>query len=98
MKPKDLKEKMNNNEDVILFDIREPQEFARGDGIEGSQNVPMMEVLEKAAQGELPKDKKIITICQSGGRCQLIADELHDKGYDIEYLEGGINEWKRTGE
>ena len=96
MKVSDLKEKLNNNEDVTILDVREQDEFDAGEGgIEGSQNIPMGQVFVEAQQGNLPKDKKIITVCKTGGRCEVVARELKEKGYDIEHLEGGMDAWKQ---
>jgi len=96
MKVHELKEKLTHKEDVLLLDVREHDEYeASADKIEGAQNVPMGEVFTEAAKGNLPKDKKIITVCKSGGRCEIVARELKAKGYDIEYLEGGMEEWKK---
>lgn len=94
MKVEDLKKKLADHEDVLLLDVREADEFEGGDAIEGSQNMPMGKVFVEAGQGHLPKDKKIVTICKSGGRCEIVAKELKEKGYDIEHLEGGVTEWK----
>jgi rhodanese-related sulfurtransferase len=92
MKAEELRQKMQRGEDVMMLDVREPDEFAAGDAIEGSQNMPMGKVFREAAS--LPKDKKIVAICKSGGRCDIVARELSEKGYDIEALEGGISAWK----
>ncbi|MDP3999198.1 MAG: rhodanese-like domain-containing protein [bacterium] len=97
MKTSELKEKIKKGEDVILLDVREKEEVeAGGDMIEGAKNIPMGKVFTEAAKGNLPKDKKIITICKTGGRCEIVARELKQKGFDIEHLEGGIEEWKKS--
>lgn len=94
MKPNELKEKIKQNENIVLIDIREKEEIeASGQKIEGSKNIPMGKMFVEAAKGVLPKDKKIITICKSGKRCEILIKELKPKGYDIDYLEGGIDEW-----
>lgn len=54
----------------------------------------MGQVFVDAGAGKLPKDKKIVTICKKGGRCEIVARELREKGYDIEHLEGGIEAWE----
>ncbi len=95
MKPTDLKEKMNQGQDVLLLDVREQDEFQSGDTVEGAQNMPMGRVFLEASKGALPKDKKIVTICKAGTRCAIVARELKEKGYDIDYLEGGIDAWKQ---
>lgn len=96
MNVQELKELLEHGEDVVLLDIREGEEINHAnDKIAGAENVPMGKVFVKSAKDELPKDKKIVTICKSGGRCEIVARELQQKGYDIEYLEGGIEEWKK---
>ncbi len=90
MKTEELKKKLENKEDVLLLDVREKDEYERSVGIEGAENVPMGKVFVMANKGELPKNKKIVTICKTGGRCEIVARELKQKGFDIEHLEGGI--------
>lgn len=96
MKPDELRKKLAGKEKVEIIDVREADEFAQGDKIEGAKNMPMGRVFVEAQKGTLPKDKKIITVCKTGGRCEIIARELGKKGFDIEYLEGGIEAWKKT--
>lgn len=96
MKPQELKELIKKGEDVELLDVREGEEFQEGEKIEGAKNMPMGKVFVEAAKGNLPKEKKIITICKTGGRCEIVARELKQKGYDIEHLEGGIEGWKKS--
>ena len=36
------------------------------------------------------KNKKIITICNAGNRSSQAAQFLREKGYDADYLDGGI--------
>ncbi|MEX0930810.1 MAG: rhodanese-like domain-containing protein [Candidatus Paceibacterota bacterium] len=95
MNVKELKDALSKGENILLLDIREKEEIEEtGEKIEGSQNMPMSEIMEQEIQGELPKDKKIITFCRSGGRSQLVVQLFEVKGYDIDHLEGGIEEWK----
>src|SRR3989344_2828258 len=98
MKPSQLKEKLGKGEEVILLDVREKGEAeAAGDMLLGAQNVPMGKVFTEAAKGNLPKDKKIVTICKAGGRCEIVARELKQKGFNIEHLEGGMDAWHKEG-
>lgn len=99
MKVSELKQKLQNGEDVMLLDVREKEEFGSGeDEIKGAQNMPMGKVFLEESKGNLPKDKKIVTICKSGSRCEIVARELKQKGYDIEHLEGGLEEWKKENQ
>jgi len=92
----ELKEKIANGDDFLLLDIREKDEVVENGAIDGSQNMPMGAVFVEASRGNLPKDKKIVTVCKSGGRCQIVQKELVPKGFDIDYLEGGMDEWNKV--
>lgn len=94
MDTKHLKDKLASGEDVVIIDVREHDEYEKGDKMDEAKNIPMGQVFVEAAQGHLPKNKKIITICKTGGRCEIVARELKAKGYDIEHLEGGVEAWK----
>lgn len=98
MRPKELKEKMEGKEDVLVLDVREGEEYKWGDKLEGAKNMPMGQVFIEASKGNLPKDRKIVTVCKSGVRCEIVARELKQKGYDIEHLEGGMEAWKAAGQ
>jgi len=97
MKPKQLEDLLKKKK-VLLLDVREKQEYAKGGRIIGAKNVPMGQVFLNAVTGKLPKDKKIVTACKKGGRCKIVAKELRKKGYNIEHLEGGIDAWKEAKE
>lgn len=96
MKPSDLKTKLSQGEDVMIVDVREQDEYEQGEKMDGAQNIPMGRMFAKATKGDLPKDKKIVTVCSAGTRCEIVARELSKKGYDIDYLEGGLNAWKQA--
>ncbi len=94
MKPNKLNELLKRKKKVLILDVREKEEFSRKDAIKGAKNLPMGKVFTEAAKGRLPKKQKIITVCSKGTRCMIVAKELRKKGYDIEYLEGGLEAWK----
>lgn len=95
MDTKHLKKELSSGKDVLIVDVREHDEYEKGEKMAEAKNIPMGQMFVEAAQGHLPKDKKIITVCKSGTRCQIVAKELKEKGYDIEYLEGGMDAWKK---
>ena len=96
MTPQQLKEKLAKGEKVRILDVREKDEYEQGDKIEDAENMPMGRVFVEAQKGALPKDEHIVTVCKTGGRCEIVARELKNKGYNIEHLEGGIDEWKKS--
>ncbi len=71
---------------VTLLDTRTPGEFAAGH-IEGFQNIPVDELRERL--GELPADKPIYVICQSGLRSYIACRILMAQGFDCYNFAGG---------
>ncbi len=84
---------MESGEKLMLVDVREPEELTERPTIEGAVNVTIGQMILGACKGTLAKDKKIVTICGSGGRCQIVVRELAKRGYDVDYLEGGVKAW-----
>ena len=90
MRKEILKELIETNEDILLLDIREPEELLITDTITGATNVPMGKVFTEAMRGNLPKDRKIVVFCGTGGRAAIVEKELLERGFDMSCLEGGL--------
>ncbi|MCM2324835.1 MAG: rhodanese-like domain-containing protein [Candidatus Woesearchaeota archaeon] len=90
MEAAELKKMIEKKADFFLLDVRTKQEvdFTR---IKGSVHVPINELQDRA--DELPKEKKIVVYCHSGGRSAYATAFLRNKGFDAENLEGGIDEY-----
>lgn len=95
MKAEELKERLARGEKIDILDIREREEVEEDDlAIPGAVNMPMGKVFVEASKGKLPKDEKMVAVCRTGGRCEVVVRELKKKGYDVDYLEGGVQAWK----
>ncbi len=100
--PWDLAERLQENHDVLILDVREPYEFDAMH-IPGSINVPRG-ILESACEWEyeetvpdlvLARDREIAVVCRSGNRSVLAAHSLQVLGYkDVVSLQTGIRGWK----
>lgn len=88
----ELKQMMDNNDDFVLIDVREPLEYETGN-LNGV-HIPMGTVLERL--DEIPTDKKVVIHCKSGGRSGNVVRYLSiEKGYTNLYnLAGGITAWR----
>ena len=71
---------------VTLLDTRTEKEYLRGH-IDGFLNIPVDELRERL--GELPKDKPVYIICQSGLRSYIASRILAGNGYDTYNFSGG---------
>lgn len=88
-----LKQHLEQGDDITILDVREAEELEGTESILGAQHMPMGKVFTEAKKGNLAKNKKIVAVCKVGGRCDIIARELSQKGFDIEALEGGLDAW-----
>ncbi len=94
--PKEFKQ-IINSQDVIILDVRTPQEVAQGH-IEGCS---MINYLDESFLDKLSlvnKSKTICVYCKSGGRSNKACKILQEKGFNKIYqLEGGIMAWENEG-
>jgi hydroxyacylglutathione hydrolase len=80
---------------AVLLDVREPEEFARAH-VPGAVNVPQADLATRL--DEIPRDRPILTICQSGSRSLRSAQFLHQQGYqNVATVVGGTRAWQEAG-
>ena len=94
--PADLQSRLSGGEQIVVIDVREPEEFARGK-IPGAYTIPRG-VLEMQVDGRLPREATVVLYCAGGGRSALAAKSLADMGYEkVENLQGGWGAWVKSG-
>lgn len=96
MNKNDFLDILASPEDILLFDIREPEELLVEKTIPGSKNMPMGRVFTAVADGTLSKDKPIVVFCRSGKRAAIVERELGSLGFNIRGLEGGLQELRNN--
>lgn len=93
--PKDAKEKMTTFENVVLLDVRTPDEYNEKH-IQGAILIPDYDI-ETTIASQIPnKDTTIIVYCRSGYRSRTSANKLINMGYKNVYDLGGINSYPYT--
>jgi rhodanese-related sulfurtransferase len=100
--PWDLEERLKENPDLMILDVREPYEFDLMH-IAGSLNVPRG-ILESACEWEYEetvpelvqaRHREIVVVCRSGHRSVLAAHSIQVLGYkDVVSLQTGLRGWK----
>ena len=94
--PAELQSRLEAGEQVVVIDVREPDEFAKGK-IPGAYTIPRG-VLEMQVDGRLPLDTTVVLYCGAGARSALACKSLAEMGYDkVENLEGGWQSWVGSG-
>ncbi len=78
-----------------LIDVREKEERDTG-YIAGSRNIPYR--LLALGEADLPRDRPIVTICETGPRAAIAASILSARGFDAHpVVDGGIDSWVEAG-
>ncbi|MCW2833955.1 MAG: Thioredoxin [Nocardioides sp.] len=79
---------------AFVLDVREDHEFTAGH-VPGAVHISMNDVPERLA--EVPTDRQVMVICQSGGRSRAIADYLKAQGVDAFNVTEGTQGWAQRG-
>ncbi len=86
----ELKQKIDQNEDFQLIDVRESFEYEMSN-LNGLL-IPLAGILIEA--DKIAKDKPVIVHCRSGARSAAAIMQLESQGYSNLYnLKGGIIAW-----
>ncbi len=93
--PAGLAEKMKSAQPPYLLDVREPYEYQEMH-IDGAVLLPMGSLQQR--MHELPKDREIVCVCQSGSRSSAVTRSLFMAGYNVINLRGGMFTWMRSGQ
>ena len=91
-----IKYVLDNKKDIVLIDVREPEELQADGYIEGATNIPMN--ILPSSLNNVPKDKQVIVYCRSGRRSVVSVNQLSQLGYtNVKSMTGGIQAWKGAG-
>ena len=100
----DLSREMEENDDLLVIDLREIQEVVDLGTIPGAKHVARG-MLEFWADPASPyyrdffgEDKRTVVFCAGGGRSVYATLALQDMGYtNVAHLEAGFNGWQKAG-
>ncbi len=89
--PELRKSYLTDKTDKFFLDVRTRSEFDT-QSIPLFTNVPLSTLRDHLH--DIPRDKEIVVICQSGARSLLACKILRQAGYEkITNVRGGINRW-----
>jgi len=90
MTVKELKQRLDAGDNVLVLDVREPYEYQIANI--GGTLIPQNDVPQRLA--EIDRDREVVVHCRTGGRSQRIAEFLKQSGYsNVANLAGGIHAW-----
>lgn len=96
----DLKKKLDANENIILIDVRDIEDYRQGHVDKalhisrGSIEFTLKEKVDSLKKMDLKKSDQLILMCKNGQRSSLAAESLMKLGYtNILVVKGGLDEW-----
>lgn len=94
---KEFKERLAKDKNIIVLDVRTPEEFAGPLGkIENAINIPVQELEQRADELKSYKDKEILIICRTQNRSAVAVNILQSKGYKAKNVLGGMVEYNKN--
>ena len=82
-------------DELFVLDVRSAGEFEGDLGhLDGAHLIPLNELRERLE--EVPRDRPVVAICQSGKRSAMAAQILLKSGYEeVANVSGGLIQWSR---
>jgi thioredoxin len=94
LKATDFNQKLKEDKNVFVLDVRTPEEFAEG-YIENAVNININSAEFKDEIAKLDKNKTYLVYCLSGKRSASAASYMRSNGFkEVINLEGGIMAWQ----
>jgi len=93
----DVARRLSHGEQVLLFDVREDHEWAKGH-LPGARHLGKG-IIERDMEATVPDQKtEIVLYCGGGYRSALAAYNLQLMGYEnVVSMDGGYRGWKEAG-
>lgn len=92
----EFKDKLANEKDLVLLDVRTPQELQGPLGkIDNAINIPIQNLEQRIDELKLYKDKEIIVICRTQNRSAVAVNILQAHGYKAKNVLGGMTEFRK---
>jgi len=92
--PLEAFDKIQENLDVLVLDVRNPNEIPQDGKIANSVMIPLPYLAQKL--NHLDKSKTIIVYCHTGNRSVEATKLLRSHGFNAINMRGGIQAWKRA--
>ena len=88
----ELKQRLDNGDDIQIIDVREDNEYAFA-RIPNSKHIPLAQVLNR--MDEIDPNRETVVHCKMGGRSARAIDALQRSGFTgkLINLKGGIIGW-----
>lgn len=91
-----FKEKLKSDKEIVLLDVRTPEELSGHlSKIDGAINIPLQVLESRFSELGKYKDKEITVICRTQNRSAVAANILSKYGYNAKYVLGGMTSFRQ---
>lgn len=91
-----FKEKLKNDKQIIVLDVRTEEELAGPLGkIEKAINIPVQVLEQRITELEPYKDKEIFVICRTQNRSAVAVGILQKNSFNAKNVLGGMVEFRK---
>ncbi len=93
----ELKKRLDAGEQVLVLDVRGPEEFVGELGhIAGAMNIPLPELATRETELRPSRDQPIAVVCRTDRRSAQAIRQLRESGYSqLLLIPGGMERWNR---
>lgn len=93
---KEFKERLATDKNLVILDVRTPEELAGPLGkIDNAINIPIQNLEQRIDELKSYKDKEILVICRTQNRSAVAINILQSKGYKAKNVLGGMTEFRK---
>lgn len=93
---KEFKERLATDKNLVILDVRTPEELAGPLGkIDNVINIPIQNLEQRIDELKSYKDKEILVICRTQNRSAVAINILQTKGYKAKNVLGGMTEFRK---
>ncbi len=99
MSVEQVKQKLDNGEDVLLLDVRSANDFVGEQGhVKGAVLIPLEDIKNSISQIEAFQEKMVMIICRTDRRSAKAAQILTKNGFaDVHVVKQGMTDWNEKG-
>jgi len=92
----EFKERLSKDKNLIILDVRTPEELAGPLGkIDNAINIPIQNLEQRIDELKSYKEKEILVICRTQNRSAAAVNILQSKGYKAKNILGGMTEYRK---
>lgn len=92
----ELKNEIKNNPNLIILDVRNPDELEGHLGkLDSVINIPVQDLEERIGELEKYKGKDVAVICRTGNRSHYGTQYLNSIGFKAKNVLGGMVQYRR---